>query len=244
MRTRRSLLAAVVLSLVAAGCALEARAAITVETDYAGQYVRTVVVAASTLQRVRVWSSDGGLSSPNVLNPEGDRNGDLWPVIVENPYDGNRPWAAWSRATPEGFDLAWSRWAPGGWSATSRVETADDGATCDDLDPRIAFGPFGQPYLVWWRDEGGIGRVYFSLFLGDGWSRAEPVSDEGIDSRHPQITVLPDGRIQVEFETPGGHVVRFVCVVLPQSITDDIDPISPKGYVPPSNPTQQSVSSR
>jgi hypothetical protein len=233
MRTHRSFLAAVILSLAAAGCAPDARAEIAVETDYAGEYVRTVVVTRATVRSLRIWSVQRTLSSSNVLNPGGDVNGDLWPTIAENPFDSNHPWAVWSRFGGAGYDLAWGRWLPGGWTAPVEVQPgggADDG---DDLDPRIAFGPFGRPYLAWWRDEGGTGRVYFSMYGDGGWMPGAPVSDPGIDSRYPSISILDDGRIRVEFETPGGRVIRFVFVPVQNSITDDIDPIAPKGYVPP-----------
>ncbi len=240
MRTHRSLLAAVILLLAVAGWAPDARAGIVVETDYAGEYVRTVAVTSSTARGVRIWAAEGSLSSPNLLNPGGDENGDLWPVVAENPYDRMRPWAVWSARSSTGFDLAWSRWAPDGWTSPAWVEAACDSDSGDDLDPRLVFGPFGQSYLVWWRNVGGVGQVYFSMYLDGTWSRGELVSDPGIDSRAPSITVLTGGRIQVEFDTPLGHVVRYAFVALPDSIYDDLDPVQPKGYVPPSNPAQSS----
>ena len=233
MRTHRSFLAAVILSLAAAGFALDARAEISVETDYAGEYVRTVVVTSATVRGLRIWSVERTLSSPNALNPGGDLNGDLWPTIAENPFDSKHAWVVWSRYGGAGYDLAWARWTTGGWTAPVGVRPADGVDEGDDLDPRLAFGPAGQPYLVWWRDEGGTGRVYFGMCVDGEWTAEAPVSDAGIDSRYPSITVLVDGRIQVEFDTPGGRVLRFVYVPVPDSITDDIDPITPKGFVPP-----------
>jgi len=192
-----------------------------------------VVVTSATVRSLRIWSVQRTLSTSNVLNPGGDLNGDLWPTIAENPFDSNHPWAVWSRFGGAGYDLAWGRWSPGGWSAPVEVQPGGGADEGDDLDPRIAFGPLGQPYLVWWRDEGGTGRVYFSRYVEGGWTAGAPVSDAGIDSRYPSITVLADGRIHVEFDTPGGRVIRFVYAPVPDSITDDIDPITPKGYVPP-----------
>lgn len=233
MRTRRSILAAVLLVLAAAGFAAEARAEISVETDYAGDYVRTQLVTSATVRGLRIWSVERTRSSANALNPTGDQNGDLWPTILENPFDSNRPWVVWSRYRNVGYDLVWSRWRSTGWTEPTAVEprTGDDGG--DDLDARMAFGSGGQLYLTWWRDEGGTGRVYFSFFADGEWTREVPISDAGIDSRYPRIAALPDGSIPIQFDTPGGVVIRFVYVPVTDSIQDDIDPITPKGYVPP-----------
>ncbi|MBZ5640359.1 MAG: hypothetical protein LAO51_16585, partial [Acidobacteriia bacterium] len=67
---------------------------------------------------------------------------------------------------------------------------------------------------------------YLSLFLESRWMAAYPVSAEGVDSRSPGIMLLDDGRMQIDYDTPAGHVVDFVSLNRPLSITDDIDPMA------------------
>jgi hypothetical protein len=238
MRTRRSLAAAVAL-LAAAGFGAAARAEVAAEVDLAGNYVRTTVLASASAKKPRIWSvqRSSGLARP--LNPGGDQSGDLWPAIAENPQDSNHPWVVWSRGTGAGYDLAWSRWLPGGWTDPDWVEEAANASAGDDLDPRLAVNSEGRPYLVWWRDEGGEGRVYLSMFLFSRWMPAYPVSDPEVDSRRPRITLVDDGRIQVDYDTPAGRIIRLLVFSHPLSITDDLDPFarlnSDATPIPPSN---------
>jgi hypothetical protein len=241
MRTHRSFVAAVVF-LATAGYAFEARAEVVAETDVTGNYFRTEVLVGASAKKPKIWSVQRPRALSYPLNPEGDLNGDLWPVIAENPHEANHPWVVWSRNTRTGYDLAWARWLPTGWTRPAWVEDPVEASVGDDVDPRVAFGSEGRPYLVWWRNEGGVGRVYLSIFLVSRWMPAYPVSDGGVDSRLPGITLLDDGRIQVDYDTPAGHVVRFVTFIRPMSITDDIDPMArlnggtPGFQLPPSNP--------
>jgi len=225
MRTHRSLLAAVVLSLVAAGSAIDVRAEVAVETDSAGNYVRTVVLPSTANRTVKIWSVDRTWPHLVPLNPSGDLNGDLWPAIAEDPNQSLRPWVVFSRHTGCDYDLVWSRWTPGGWTAAAWVEEPAEARIGDDLDPDIEFDGRGQAVLVWWRNEGGSGRVYASAFQGVGWMPALLVSDAGVDSRSPRITVYPDGRVLAAYYTPAGRVVRDLSSYVPLTITDDLDPI-------------------
>jgi hypothetical protein len=225
MRTHRNLLAAIAL-LAATGYAFEVRAEVAAETDVSGNYLRTAIVAGASTKRLKIWSVTRLRPLSYALNPGGDVNGDLWPLVAENPHDANRPWVVWSRYTGAGYDLAWARWLQTGWTRPAWVEEPGEAAHGDDLDPRVAFASTGRPYLVWWRNEGGIGRVYLSIFLESRWMAAYPVSSEGVDSRSPGIVLLDDGRMQIDYDTPAGHVVDFVTLNRPLSITDDIDPMA------------------
>jgi hypothetical protein len=242
MRTRRSILAAVVLSLVAAGFSGGVRAEIAAETDAAGRYVRTVVLTSAAGGDLNIWSVERRWTHLAPLNPGGDMNGDLWPTIAEDPGQHRIPWVVWSRFTGSEYDLAWSRFIPGGWAGIEWVESPGGARSGDDLDPVLAFDSRGLAILVWWRNEGGIGRVYATSFQDVGWMPALLVSDRGVDSRSPQVTVLPYDQISVAFSTPTGRVVRDLTGYLPLTILDDIDPIngigttSSSGVVPTSGP--------
>jgi hypothetical protein len=212
--------------LAAAGFGAEARAEVSAETDFAGNYVRTTVLAVASAKNPRIWSVHRLRGPAHPLNPSGDQSGDLGPTIAENPRDDNHPWVVWSRGTGAGYDLAWSRWLPSGWTDPDWVEEAAEASAGDDLDPRLALDSQGRPYLVWWRDEGGTGHVYLSIFLVSRWMPAYPVSDEQVDSRRPGITLLDDGQIQVNYDTPAGRVIRLLVLSRPLSINDDIDPFA------------------
>ena len=70
---------------------------------------------------------------------------------------------------------------------------SDDLARWTMLDPALTLDLSGRPYVAWWRDEQGIGRVYLSLFLDTRWMDPLAVSDAGIDSRYPAVAV--DGEV-------------------------------------------------
>jgi len=223
MFTRHSLVSAAALAL-AMFLAPSSRAEVAAETDAYGNYVRTTVLTQSSVRHLRVWKVlRHHVAGVYALNPEGDRNGDLAPVIAENPVDGNLPWVVWSRFNGTDYDLAWSRWLPGAWTPIRRVD--DLLAPGDDLGPRLVFDGTGRPLLTWWRDEDGVGRVYLSLFLVTRWMPPLLVSDPEVDSRNPRLGVQEDGSVRVEFDTPQGPETRVVLLALPATITDDLDPV-------------------
>jgi hypothetical protein len=215
-------LGAMGMAIVAA--APPARAEVAAEVDASGAYLRTVVLATSSAKNVRIWSKITSRPSLFPLNVEGDLNGDLWPVVADQPAGTPRPWVVWSRFTGSGFDLAWSRfdaparsWSPIGW-----VESVPKAG--DDLDPSLTFDSTGRPFLSWWRDEDGVGQVYLSLFLQTRWMEPFRVSDVTIDSVAPTITLLSDTRVRIEYTTPEGTVARVVEFHRPLTITDDATP--------------------
>jgi len=133
MSTRRSLAASVLVAL-AVVLVPAARAEVSVQTDAYGNYVRTTVLTQSTVRQLRIWNVvRRHVWGIYALNPDGDRSGDQYPAIAENPANRNHPWAVWSRFNGSDFDLVWSRWLPDGWSAIQRV---DDGTV-----PETTSGP-------------------------------------------------------------------------------------------------------
>lgn len=223
MKTRSSLRLAVVLASIAA-VASPARAEVAAEIDATGNYLRTVVTTNSSLRNLRIWSVNKIRPLFYPLNPQGDVSGDLWPVIAENPTDGRKPVVAWSRFNGTDFDLAWSRWTASGWTPVQWVE-GQPAVAGDDVDPSLTFSAEGRPHIAWWRNERGTGRVYLSLFLVSRWMAAYPVSDAGVDSYDPVVTVLPDGKIRVEYTTAAGRVTRVLAFTRPDTITDDVTPM-------------------
>jgi hypothetical protein len=201
-------------------------AEISAECDEDGRFVRMIYRTNASSKNVRIWSVSRN-PRPNVfpLNPAGDDRMDLWPYHVENPYDGNRPYVVWSRFNGNDYDLVWSRWTSGGWTPVEWVERSMRSGA--EQDANMETHPeTGRPHLVWWSDEGGIGRIYLSLFLNTRWMDRFLVSDFDTDSRYPVIEFPDQSRIMVSYETVDGPVSRIIVFISPHTITDDIDPMT------------------
>jgi hypothetical protein len=223
MDKRRSVVVAVAL-LAVLGCAFGARAEVSAELDSQGNYVGMYILSNSSVKNLKIWTAKRGVTNYVPLNPDGDPNGDLWPYHVENPLEYNHPMVVWSRFNGVDYDLAWSRWRFDAWSPISWLESAPY-ELGDDLDPHLIIDEAdGRPYVAWWRDDGGVGRIYLSLFLDTVWMDAYPVSLEGEDGRYPTVTLQEDGTIRVDYETPLGPVSRIVIFARPHTITDDLNP--------------------
>lgn len=212
------------------GLSSAARAEVRAITDRAGNYRLTRILTphANIFHRLEVgerapgpWRPVGRGAGPQTLNPEGDRQGDLWPTIIERRQRPNYPWVFWSRRNGSDYDLAWSRWTGHGWSPIAWVFPDIPG---DDLDPAVVLDATGRPYLAWWANAEGGGQVYFSVFLETGWLVPLRVSEGQVDARRPKIE-FRDGSIVIHFATASGDVEYTVSGVGSSSITDDINPL-------------------
>jgi len=237
---RRGFPILVALLLAAFATSLATRAEVSAETDSAGRYARMIVLTNNSVKNLKIWTMQRSNANVHPLNENGDAYGDLFPTIAENPFDGRNPWVVWSRFNGLDYDLGGSRWRSGGWTAISWVEPAPDAG--DALAPRIDFDVHGRPYLAWWSEEGGQGRVYFSLFLQTRWMTPLLVSTDDVDARNADIEVLSDSEIRVEYDTPEGRVERHILIDRPTTITDDIDPFS-QFYVSGSTPVNDTYGS-
>lgn len=221
---RRDVTAVALIAFAGVLC-VPALAEVRAVTDRQGDYTMTRVQLSG--RSANVWNVARRNDTIGTLNPQGDRNGDLWPTISESNSAPYHPWVIWSRSRGHQFDLAWSRWSRDSWEPIRWVAT--DAERGDDMDPVIDFAQNGRAYIGWWRNERGVGRVYISLFLVDSWLEPYPVSDVGVDSRHPRIEVQSDGTLMVWFEAEGEtreHLVTFADTV---AITDDINPLDYSG---------------
>lgn len=210
---------------VLGGLTLGPAAGIGARGDEAGRYGGTSWRVDSAKPLGNIWSTfNDGLPSFSLLNPAGDLNGDLWPCVAENTVAPNHPWVVWSRFNGRDYDLAWSRWKGARWTAIRSVHAGT--AAGDDLDADLTFDAQGRPYMVWWRNERGVGRVYLSVFLNARWMGAFQISDLSWDSRYPTIEIFDGGRIVVEYETETGLHAQVVRFNQPVTITDDINPFA------------------
>ncbi len=168
------------------------------------------VIKVLTLGGVRadgsqlVWSQvRSGVPLHHMLNPLGDTLQDLAPTIRTHPASGS-PWVVWPARHANITRIVVSRWDGTGWSPRQPV-VADPGPFyVDEVNPDLVFDAAGQPFLVWER-EGSIGSIQFSTLSDGGWTRPLRLSEEGVDSRFPAISV--EGQTAtVRYLTPGGWV--------------------------------------
>lgn len=218
---RRVLMVTALLSLIVSARA--AVAEVRAVTGRDGTYQMTQVVLDG--RSGGVWSAPTRGERVGVLNEGGDRNGDLYPRIQESSLAPHHPWVVWSRFnTHDGeYDLAWSRWTAVGWEPIRWLEPQPSGG--DNLDVDMGFDALGRPYVVWWREQDGHGRVYLSVFLVTSWMAPFPVSPGSVDSRNPSLDVRAPGVMVVRYETPVGTVEETVLFTAPVTITDDINPL-------------------
>ncbi len=209
--------------LAVLGGVVPVQAEVSSQVDGEGNYVRMVVLPNVLHLQPGIWSVQKPRPDFVPLNEHGDRNGDQWPVILENPQNGNWPWVIWPRFNGLDYDLAFSRWMHGGWTDIRWVEESP-ATVGDDFDPDGTLDVYGRPYVVWWRDENGKGQVYLSVYLATRWMTAYPVSDEYEDARYPVVYAGVDGNIHVQYDTPNGPVSRTVWFSRPGTITDELNP--------------------
>jgi hypothetical protein len=220
MNTSRKLVAGAV--LVGAVVLAPARAEVSAETNAFGQYVKTVIYASASTRNPRIWSASRLRFGRTPLNPRGDAIGDLFPVVSENAAQQRWPWVMWSRFNGHDYDLVWSRWLGAGWSPIAPVEAAPAGG--DAVDASLAFSADGRAHAVWLSRGAGPAQVKLSYFLATQWMAPFPVSDVGEDAANPSMVILPDGRIEVSYDTAVAHVTKIVAFARPSTITDDISP--------------------
>jgi len=224
---KRLILVCVVFSLLGAGLATRTDAEVRVRTTPDGEYDSTVIVPGGDPWQQGIWSSRtrGSLRRGSiVLNPQGDRYGDLLPAVGEPSMAPHHPFVVWSRFNGTDYDLVYSSWRYG-WSAIEPVSTVTIGG--DDLDPNVAFSRAGVPLVAWWNSdlEDGHGTVYYSVYSGSRWVEPVRISHATLGGRYPVFDVRHD-IVVINYESDDG-LVRLsyeLPTFDPTTITDDIDP--------------------
>ena len=213
-----------------------ALAEVSVQLDGRGNYKRFYYLTEGKGRNRIVWAQVRPRLSPQVvLNPLGDNLGDLPPVIRVSPETGY-PWVVWPKNFGNLKQLVFSTWDAGArrWTDPRPIAPGTPWVW-DDLGPDLAFDGFGTPYLVWWRAEQ-TAKVYFSTLLSGVWTPPLVVSDGGVDSRTPSITL--DGTTAIiTYRTPSGMVTKkFEAAFLIDSAASLMDNPIPPLNAPPSSP--------
>jgi hypothetical protein len=146
----------------------------------------------------RVWqrySADSDTRS--VLNDQGEANGDGKPAVLFNTFT-DQSMVAWSRNSPEGFDVVLSVFTAGTW--TDPIVLA--GSSEDELDPHLTMNPAdGSVHLVYWVDDAQP-RVMHREAPADlsVWTPAQQVSLVGEIAVRP-AAAFHDGSLRVVYES-------------------------------------------
>lgn len=205
-------------------------AEVVVRTTRGGEYLSTTVIPGGPSWNPGVWGVRSRTSlrrGISVLNPDGDRRGDLAPEVVEAPTLPHHPWAVWSRFNGTDYDLVWSTWDRS-WQEVSPLISAEVTQAGDDLDPSLTFNKLGRPLVAWWSQdvETGRGEVYFSMFLENQWMQPIRVSADELGGRQPQLYINRHGQIEIQYLSNDGtaELTQQILLFNPGTITDDIDP--------------------
>lgn len=227
---QRALIIFGILGLVLIGATGEASAEVSVKTDINGDYVATVIVPGGSHFNPGIWSgrARGGLRrAASVLNPNGDRFGDMIPTVAESNHPPHHPWAVWSRFNGTDYDLVWSSWSQA-WQGISPLTQGNPAG--DDLNPEIGFARDGRPLVTWWNRnaDDGHGTVYFSVFIGGSWMEPIQVSSGRHGGRFPSVQYDRRGQVEISYTSDDGSRTfsHRILMADPNTITDDIDPQS------------------
>ncbi len=219
--------ATLLLALLAGGLLQETEAGLRAGVNGRGQYHG--LKASLDSPTSGLWGGVNRGARSLMLNPRGSQIGDLWPTVTESSINPNHPWAVWSRHTGEDYDLVWSRWSGVGWDPAQALTNAAIESSGDDVDADLRFNREGRPFTTWWREDGGVGRVYMSIFLRSEWMSPFAVSVPERDARYPIIARIVGGRVLIQYEVHHGDgmeiMEQWVFFHRPMTITDDINPL-------------------
>lgn len=133
----------------------------------------------------------------SVLNDQGYANQDGPPsiLIAGTP---RRSIVAWSRNSPDGYDVVLSKFDNGAWTTPDLLA---GNTAFDELDPALVLDPAtGDVHMFYW-ENGGTPRVMHRWTDSSltNWSAAEQVSAPGEAACRP-AGVFHDGVLQVSYE--------------------------------------------
>jgi hypothetical protein len=175
-----------------------------------------------------IWSQvRAGVPLEYMLNPLGDNFGDLAPTLRTHPVNG-APWAVWPANVANVKQIVVSSWDGKRWTKRQPVVASPDPLFIDGISPDLAFDRGGRPFLVWERSAS-TGSIEFSTLSNGVWTPPLRLSQEGIDSRSPSITVSGDVAT-IRFRTPAGWVtIDYATSVMVESAGSLMDTPIPPG---------------
>ncbi|HSR33767.1 MAG TPA: GDSL-type esterase/lipase family protein [Anaerolineae bacterium] len=94
-------------------------------------------------------------------------------------------WLAWVGFDGSDDEIFVSRWDGKAWLPPQQVNADDDDPSFYDLEPQLAVGRDGQPWVVWTGYQAGLDdEIFASHWTGDGWTPEQMVSrdDQALDA--------------------------------------------------------------
>lgn len=227
------------LAMLALTCCPPARAEVSVVnlgptgTHRAGLYLGYIIEDPNPLGIVWLRQSPQG-SERVLLNEEGAQRGDGPPTTIGNP--SGLCLVAWSMHTPTGYDVVYSQFADGAWSAPIALANS----SFDEMDPFLIQGADGTVHLFYW-EAGAVPRVLYRRAPSDlsSWSVPLVVSETAVAACRPSA-VFHEGTLFVTYEVHDygyGQSPRQVAIARQDgdtftrevlAITQSTDPVWPQ----------------
>lgn len=169
------------------------------------------------------------------LNPEGEANRDGDPSMLSDSATGLLV-VAWSKNTPNGYDIVVSQFANGAWTSPQVVAAS----AANDLDPQLVLDPSGVLHLFYWVDGPSPQVFHIQAPIGSSsWSAPILVSQPNEPACRPAGAVY-QGTLHVAYELHDfgfGNSPREVVLArfdgtsfVPEvvAVTNNVGPVTPQ----------------
>jgi lysophospholipase L1-like esterase len=147
------------------------------------------------------WSEPEAVPRGNILTEACALCGDATqPVLAAAP--GGTLWLAWVGLDATGDQIYAQHWNGRSWSVPVRVSAEEQDPSLYDLQPRLAVGRDGLPWLVWTGHQSGVDdEIYASHLTAAGWTPEQMVSqdDRAVDGS-PSVVVDSQGQPWVAWQ--------------------------------------------
>ncbi len=132
----------------------------------------------------RPIAGTGGWSAPEAVIPR--------PVDLVRFLHGAGSWLVWVESRTRNDAIVACRRGPGGWEQPVAVSLDDDS---EDLSPRVAIHPSGEPWVVWaGARDGGRDEILLSRKGKEQWVRELTVSrEDDTPDVLPDLAIAPGG---------------------------------------------------
>ena len=194
-------------------------AEVSVNVDSGSSFLSLNVTTKSGDEGVEYWSQTSNLPPEQVLNINGDAEGDGQPVYsiasknvgeVATAFN-DMVYVVWpGKTNGDHYNLVFAFFRSSSWSSIRRVDPLEQ--TFDDRDPTLVSYK-GKLYLSWWKNEG-VSKVYYSVYDGNTWSTPDIVSDPNQESKSPILSINGRKELVLEYKFLEGQSTNTNSLIL------------------------------